>query len=143
MLEALSRLAPALLRHLFAYGELVREETGDALRQLRRQLVGLAVAVAAGSMALVWGCAWLVAANWDGPNRLRVLGGLSIAFALLALLGVWYASGARAPGQPRPFERLRAEWRADRQQLAGLDPALGEGDQVAAAAGPAPARPES
>jgi hypothetical protein len=130
-----------LLRHLFAYGELVREETADALRLLQRRAVGLAVAVAAGSMALLWGCVWLVAANWDGPNRLRVLGALCIGFTLIALLGGWYAGTGRAPGQPRPFERLRAEWRADRQQLATLDPSLVEGDQVAAATAPAASEP--
>src|SRR5579862_1574729 len=70
VLEALQRLAPAVLRHLIAYGELLCEETGDALRQSRRRALGLAVTVAAGVMALALACLWAIAASWDGPNRL-------------------------------------------------------------------------
>lgn len=124
MLKALRRLAPAVLRHLMAYGELLCEETGDALRQSRRRALGLAVAAAAGVMALALACVWVIAANWDGPNRLAVVGALCIGFAVISALGAAYTRGARPPGAAAPFDRLRAEWRADMRELATLDPSL-------------------
>jgi hypothetical protein len=49
-----------------------------------------------------------------------------LAFAVIALLGFWYANAAPAPDQPRPFERLRAEWDADRREIAALHPSLAD-----------------
>jgi uncharacterized membrane protein YqjE len=121
VLEALQRLAPAVLRHLIAYGDLFCEEAGDALRQSRRRALGLAVTVTAGVMALSLACVWVIAASWDGPNRLVVVGVLCIAFVIVALAGVAYARGATVPGRAAPFERLKAEWQADRRELAQLD----------------------
>ena len=131
MLEALQRLAPAVLRHLLAYGDLICDEAGDALRRSRRRTLGLAVAFAAGVMALSLACVWIIAASWDGPNRLAVVGGLCGIFAIVALAGACYARRAALPGQPAPFERLRAEWRADRLELARLHPSLGIVPQTA------------
>jgi hypothetical protein len=125
VLEALQRLAPAVLRHLIAYGELLCEETGDALRQSRRRALGLAVTAAAGVMALALACVWAIAASWDGPNRLFVVGTLCVSFIIVALIGAGYARGAIASRRPAPFDRLRAEWRADLRELAELYPSLG------------------
>jgi hypothetical protein len=125
VLEALQRLAPAVLRHLIAYGELLCDEAGDALRQSRRRALGLAVSVTAGVMAVALACVWVIAANWDGPNRLTVVGALCGAFVVITLVGVAYARGGRPPGATAPFERLKAEWQADMRELAQLDPSLG------------------
>jgi hypothetical protein len=122
VLEALQRLAPALVRHLVAYGELLCDEAGDALRQSRRRVMGLAVILAAGFMTVGLGCLWAIAASWDGPNRLVVVGGLCGLFALVTLGALLYSRGGAIPGRSTPFERLRAEWRADMHELARLDP---------------------
>ena len=121
MLEALSRLATALLRHLFAYGELLREETHDALRLLRRRAIGLVLAAGAAGMSLLMGCVWLIAATWDGPSRVKAVAGLCLGFAALAMIGLWYAGTGLQPGKPRPFQRLREEWSADREQFEDLE----------------------
>ena len=123
MLEALQRLAPAVLRHLIAYGELLCDEAGDALRQSRRRALGLAVTVAAGVMALALACLWAIAASWDGPDRLLVVGSLCGAFVLIAVAGAAYARGAVL--RSTPFERLRREWKSDLHELAELYPSLG------------------
>jgi hypothetical protein len=136
VLEVLQRLAPAVLRHLIAYGELLCEEAGDALRQSRRRALGLAVTVAAGVMALSLACVWAIAASWDGPNRLMVVGALCFSFVIVALGGVAYARGAAPAGRVAPFDRLRAQWRADMRELAQLDPTLGILPQTPAAAAP-------
>jgi fatty acid desaturase len=125
VLEALQRLAPAVLRHLLAYGELLFEEGGDALRQSRRRAVAVAVTAGAALISLSLACVWAIAVSWDGPYRLVVIGALCLGFALVALIGAAYASGAIAAGSATPFERLRAEWHADMRELAQLEPSLG------------------
>ena len=124
MLEILLRLAPALLRHLAAYGELLSEEGRDALRVFRRQLLGLAIAWAAAVVAALMACVCVIAAIWDGPHRVNAIGALSAGFALLALAGAWYANSGVPRGQARPFQRLQAEWREDLRQFAALYPSL-------------------
>jgi len=120
VLEALQRLAPALLRHLLAYGDLLCEETGDALRQWRRRAMGLLVAVLAGAMALALGCVWAIAAVWDSPYRMDVIGALCISFLLIAIGAGLYVR-TEPPSNQRLFGRLRTEWHEDRQMLAALD----------------------
>ncbi len=120
--DAVPRLLQAILRHLFAYGELLREETAEAVHRARRRFFGIAVAYTAAVMAIAMGCLWVIAATWDGPNRLTAVGGLCIGFVLIAVIGVAYAVGARAGDGT--FQQLRAEWSADMQELARLDPTL-------------------
>ena len=125
MLELLSRLVPALLRHAIAYSDLLIDETAAAGRQWRRQLLGIAILLAAGGVAALMVCAWVIAATWDGPHRLLAIGGLFGGFTAIALGGAWYATHGGIPGTPRPFERIEAEWREDLRQLAILYPSLG------------------
>jgi uncharacterized membrane protein YqjE len=128
VLEALPRLAPALLRHFAAYVELVADETGDALRQWRRQAIGLAVIAFAGAMALLMGCVWVIAANWDGPHRGTAPALLCVIFVLVALAAwIWLRSASVAPA---PFSRLRAELQEDRELVAQLEDPQPRGDSV-------------
>lgn len=120
-LELLPRLLQTLLRHLFAYGDLAYEEGMIAARRLRRRLLGAAIACMAGMLALMMGCVWVIAATWDGPNRMLAVGALCIGFLLVAIIGIAYAAGG---GGRVPFEALRAEWHSDLQEIARLDPGL-------------------
>jgi uncharacterized membrane protein YqjE len=124
VLDALQRLTPAVLRHLMAYGELLCEETGEALRRSRRRALGFVVTVAAGVMALALACVLAIAASWDGPNRLWVVSLLCLLFVLVAVIAAAYTRNGTAADRP-PFGRLRTEWKADMQQLAQLHPSLG------------------
>jgi hypothetical protein len=124
VLELLSRLVPALLRHVLAYSDLLIDETAAAGRQWRRQLLGFAILLAAGGIAALMVCAWVIAATWDGPHRLQAIGGLFAGFTVIALGGAWYAGRGWAGNTPRPFERVAAEWREDLRQLVILYPAL-------------------
>lgn len=123
MLDTLRRLAPAVLRHLLAYGDLLGEESIDALRQLRKQVIGILIAVLTGTMAVALGCAWAIAAAWDGPHRLTVIGALCIGFVLITALACLYVM-TEPPNGRQPFDRLAAEWQADRRMLATLDPSF-------------------
>jgi hypothetical protein len=135
VLEVLPRLAGALLRHAFAYAQLLSQEFDAAVRIARRRLLGAVLALIAALMALLMGCVWIIAATWDGPDRLLAVGALCIGFALIAFVCGAYAGGAGV----RPFARLRAEWHADIEQIAQLDPTLlGRPPQADAAAAQAP-----
>lgn len=121
LLEALPRLALAVLRHLIAYGELLYEEGGELARRLRRSAIGLAIGAVAGFIALELGCLWIIAATWNGPNRLTAVGALCIGFALVAVISTVYASNVQRAGGRRPFARVREEWRTDMEELAALE----------------------
>ncbi len=121
VLEALPRLALAVLRHLIAYGELLYEEGGEVARRLRRALIGFAIAAVAGFIALELACLWIIAATWNGPNRLTAVGALCIGFALLAIISMAYASKAQKAGGRQPFARVREEWRTDMDELAAFE----------------------
>jgi hypothetical protein len=121
VLELLSRLLPALVRHVFAYGALLSDEAAEAAREMRRRLVAALIVIGAGALAALMGCAWVIGATWDTPHRLQALGALCLGFTALALLAVWFAS---ARGRPRPFARLNAEWQEDLRQLVALYPSL-------------------
>jgi hypothetical protein len=131
VLEALPRLARAALQHLIAYGELLCEEGAEAGRRLRRSAIGLALAAAAGFIALELACLWIIAATWNGPNRLTAVGALCIGFAIIAVICSAYASGAQTAGGVKPFQRVRDEWRTDMQELAAFDPTLTGSREVA------------
>ena len=119
MFEALPRVLAAVLQHLMAYGELLCDDTGDALRQWRRHAIGLAVAAVAGALALLLGCFWIVAAAWNGPYRLVAPGALCVAFLLIAAVAWRWTREDRTA--VAPFSRLRAELREDRLALAALE----------------------
>ena len=51
-------------------------------RRLRRGLIGFALAALAGFIALELACLWIIAATWDGPNRLTAVGALCVGFVL-------------------------------------------------------------
>lgn len=120
-LEALPRLALAVLRHLIAYGELLYEEGGEVARRMRRSLIGFAIAAVAGFIALELGCLWIIVATWNGPNRLTAVGALCIGFVLIAIISTAYASNVQSAGGRRPFARVREEWQADMEELAALE----------------------
>jgi uncharacterized membrane protein YqjE len=124
VLELLSRLVPALLRHVIAYSDLLIDETAAAGRQWRRQLLGIAILLAAAGVAALMVCAFVIGATWDGPHRLHAIGGLFAGFTLIAVGGAWYATRGWTELRPRPFERIAAEWREDLRQLVILYPSL-------------------
>ena len=121
VLEALPRLALAVLRHLVGYGELIFEEGGEVARRLRRSAIGFALAAVAAFIALELACLWIIAATWNGPNRLTAVGALCVGFASLAIISTVYASSAQRAGGRQPFARVREEWRTDLEELAALE----------------------
>jgi uncharacterized membrane protein YqjE len=116
MRSLIATLVPALLRHLEAYADLAGEDVRDAATLLSRKLAAVLAAVAAGFIALLMLCFWLVALAWDGPWRNWVAGGLALGFALAAAALALPVLRPR-DGPPAFFSRTRTELGRDRELL--------------------------
>ena len=113
----IARLVPAVLRHLEAYADLAGEDARDAAGVVARRLLALLIAAAAGFIALLMFCAWILVLAWDTPWRAWVAAGLALGFAIVAAgLAI---PALRHGGKPHGvfFGRIRAELERDRELL--------------------------
>jgi uncharacterized membrane protein YqjE len=121
LLEGVRSVLPALLRHAAAYGDLIGADTESAVAAVKRRLVLGVAAFLTAWLAVALAVVWLIAVVWDTPYRLWMIGGLSVALAVSAVIV------ARAIGRDdEPFRRVRAEWAADRELLRQLSARLTE-----------------
>lgn len=116
MRSLIATLVPALLRHLEAYADLAGEDVRDAATLLARKLAAVFAAAAAGFVALLMLCFWLVLLAWDGPWRNWVAGGIALGFALVAAALVLPVLKPRG-GPPAFFARTRTELGRDHELL--------------------------
>lgn len=120
MLFALRRVGPLLLRHACGYVDLIAAEAQVAAATVKKRLFLAAVGVVSTLLGLALLVAWLIAATWDSPYRLWVIGGFCAAFVAMAFASLRMA----VAGRGEMFERLKAEWAADRELRPGAGPAL-------------------
>jgi uncharacterized membrane protein YqjE len=106
-----------LLRQACDYLDLVEEEIKAALASLKRRLMLALVGVISAALALVIGLVWIIAAVWDEPYRLWVIGGICAAFAATAVT----AGGMALNDRRKMFAHLKAQWAADKALLPQLE----------------------
>ena len=117
MRTPIARLVPAILRHLQAYADVAGDDARDAVAFVVQRLVALGIAVAAGFVALLMFCAWILVLAWDTPWRAWVAAGLALGFAILAAtLGILALRRREAP-HGLFFSRIRTELDRDRELL--------------------------
>jgi uncharacterized membrane protein YqjE len=112
-LWSLPKAAPALLRHLAAYGELIALDLARARREIGAALLASAVAALALLFALILSCVGIIAYFWDTPHRVAAIAWLAGGFLAVAVIALWYRAGrvrARSPF----LADVRREWREDR-----------------------------
>lgn len=116
---SLPRAAPALLRHLGAYVELIGLELHRAQQDLIGEMVAGAALAVSVLFALLFGCLLIVAYYWDTPYRIASIACLAGAFVLIAIVAAIYRSGkvrARSPF----LATTKREWQHDRAFLEHL-----------------------
>jgi uncharacterized membrane protein YqjE len=115
-LWSLPKAAPALLRHLAAYAELVALDIARAQREITTQLIIVAVMAVCVLLAMLFACVGIIAYTWDTPYRVMTIAWMSGGFLLIAVIaGVLRARQARAHS---PFlSDVHREWQEDRVLL--------------------------
>jgi uncharacterized membrane protein YqjE len=112
VLWLLPRAAPALLRHIGAYAELVALELEQSRRDLTTNIIAALVAGVCVFFAVLMGCVVIVALTWDTPYRVPAVAWTGGAFLVLAVLALIYRSKALKGQQPF-LASVKREWQED------------------------------
>lgn len=113
---ALAELGAVALRHLDAYGVLMRSDLVAGRRLWGRRFIAVGVLVCAGLLAVALICTAIILAAWRVGAELWASGALAAVFILVGAAALW-----RLRGLDRivPSETGR-EWSKDRQLLEEL-----------------------
>ena len=134
VLWLLPKAAPALLRHIGAYVELVALELEQSRRDLSVNILAAVVAGVCVFFAVLMGCVVIVALTWDTPYRVTALAWTGGGFLAVAVLALIYRS--RVLKDQLPFlASVKREWQED---VVVLESILAEPEQPGAQSGAAP-----
>jgi uncharacterized membrane protein YqjE len=112
VLWLLPKAAPALLRHIGAYIELVAFDLEQSRRYLTASVVVLMVAGVCVFFAVLMGCVVIVALTWDTPHRVAAVAWTGGAFLAVAVVALIYQS--KAVKEQKPFlDSVKREWQED------------------------------
>lgn len=116
MFDSIKNLAASLVSHLHTRLALFANELAEEKIRISSVIFSALLSVFFLFMALIFVAVFIVAAGWDTPYRLHIVGGLAAVF----LAGAAIAGGAvrsRLKSGPLPFEMSLAELYKDRQEL--------------------------
>lgn len=119
MIDRLSTTAAIAVRQAGAYSDLILSDLEVSSGLVRRRVACGVVAILALHLAAVMSCALLVILSWGSAYRLWVIGGLILAFALVAAISVWRLRVLEA-GAPGMLQQTAREWAKDRHLLEQL-----------------------
>jgi uncharacterized membrane protein YqjE len=112
VLWLLPKAAPALLRHIGAYVELMALELEQSRRDLTVNMLAAVVAGVCVFFAVLMGCVVIVALTWDTPYRVPAVAWTGGAFLAAAVLALIYRS--KAVKDQHPFlDSVKREWQED------------------------------
>jgi uncharacterized membrane protein YqjE len=119
MIDRLATTAAIAVRQAGAYTDLILSDLDAPSRLVRRRLAFGTLAVLSAQLAVVMGCALMVAVSWYSVYRLWVIAGLLVGFAALAAALLWRLSVLEA-GAPGVLQQTAREWAKDRRILEEL-----------------------
>jgi uncharacterized membrane protein YqjE len=122
VLWLLPKAAPALLRHIGAYVELLALELEQSRRDLTANVLAAVAAGVCAFFAVLMGCVVIVALTWDTPYRVSAVAWTGGGFLTLAVLALLYRSKIMK-GQEPFLAAVKREWEQD---VAGLESILAE-----------------
>ncbi len=112
VLWLLPKAAPALLRHIGAYLELVALDLEQAKRDLSLNILASVVAGVCVFFAVLMGCVVIVALTWDTPYRVPAVAWTAGAFLAVAVLALIYRSKVMKDQQAF-LTSVKREWQED------------------------------
>ena len=112
VLWLLPKAAPALLRHIGAYLELVALDLEQSKRDLTMNILASVVAGVCVFFALLMGCVVIVALTWDTPYRVPAVAWTGGAFLAVAVLALIYRSKVMKDQQAL-LTSVKREWQED------------------------------
>jgi uncharacterized membrane protein YqjE len=112
-LWSLPKAAPALMRHIGAYIELVGLDLARAQREITAEVVALAIAAICVLFAVFMACLGVVAYTWDTAYRVAAIAWMGGGFLVIAIVAVIYRSSL-SKGRALLFTDVRREWQEDR-----------------------------
>jgi uncharacterized membrane protein YqjE len=113
LLWLLPKAAPALMRHLMGYVELVGEDLEQTQRDFGARLVAAAVLGVSLFFVILCACLMVIAVTWDTPHRLAAIGWMCGAFVVAAIIAARYRSSVLRAQAPF-LAAVRREWQEDR-----------------------------
>jgi uncharacterized membrane protein YqjE len=119
MIDRLSTTAAIAVRQAGAYTDLILSDLDVSSRLVRRRVAWGATALLSVHLALVMGCALLVALSWNSQYRLWAIAGLFLGFVVVAAASVWRL-GVVDAGAPGVLAQTAREWAKDRRVLEEL-----------------------
>jgi uncharacterized membrane protein YqjE len=121
VLWMLPKAAPALMRHVAAYIDLIAYDFALWRRDFAIGLLASAIAAVAMFFTLLLICVAVVAATWDTPHRVATIVWMAAIFLAVAVLALLYRS--RVEKQQAPFlASVRREWQEDKVILKRILP---------------------
>ncbi len=112
-LWSLPKAAPALMRHIGAYIELVALDLARAQREITAQVVAAAIAAICALFALFMLCLGVVAYTWDTTYRVAAIAWMGGGFLLIAIAALIYRSRLGRARTPL-LSDVKREWQEDR-----------------------------
>jgi uncharacterized membrane protein YqjE len=112
VLWLLPKAAPALLRHIGAYVELLALELEQSRRDLTVNILASMVAGVCVFFAVLMGCVVIVALTWDTPYRVPAVAWTGGGFLAAAVLALIYRSKVLKDQQPF-LASVKREWQED------------------------------
>ena len=119
LLWLLPKLAPPLLRHVFAYIDLAGQELEHTQRNFAARMLAGAVVGFCVFFVILSGCLLVLAMTWDTPYRVAAVAWMGGVFLLVAVVAAAYR--VQVVNRQGPFfDAMRREWQEDRMILERL-----------------------
>jgi uncharacterized membrane protein YqjE len=129
VLWLLPKAAPALLKHIGAYVELIAFDLEQSRRDLVANVLASMVAGVCVFFAVLMGCVVIVALTWDTPYRVAAVAWTGGAFLVVAGIALIYRSKI-VKEQKTFLATVKREWQEDAVVLENI---LAEHEQPRAA----------
>jgi uncharacterized membrane protein YqjE len=112
-LWSLPKAAPALMRHIGAYVDLVALDIARMQREIMAQVVASAIVAVCVLFAIFLTCMGVIAFTWNTPYRVAAIAWMAGGFLIVAIGALVYRARIERGRSPL-LSDVRREWQEDR-----------------------------